>query len=310
MQTIASLILLALCARFAAAAEAPALVVTQKPDRLTISRGSQPVADYVFADDKTLRPFFANVRAPDGTQVTRRHPPLPGQDPVDHDTMHPGIWLAFGNVNGADFWRNQGRIQHVRFVNAPAVQNGTLSFTAENRLLTKDGKVLGTQMSVIALKPQTDDGYLLTWEATFSSSEEDLVFGDQEEMGFGVRVATPITEKNGGRIFSSSGKTSAKATWGQVADWCDYSGIIDGRRVGVALMPDPANFRPSWFHNRDYGVFVANPFGRKAMKQGEESRVAVKKGDTLRLRFGALIYSTPGDQPPDLREGYTRFLGK
>ena len=27
-------------------------------------------------------------------------------------------------------------------------------------------------------------------------------------------------------------------------------------------MPAPSNFRTSWWHNRDYGVFVANPFGR------------------------------------------------
>ena len=32
------------------------------------------------------------------------------QDLDDHPTMHPGLWLAFGDINGADFWRNKGRV--------------------------------------------------------------------------------------------------------------------------------------------------------------------------------------------------------
>jgi hypothetical protein len=109
-------------------------------------------------------------------------------------------------------------------------------------------------------------------------------------MGFGARVATAITEKNGGVITSSSGLQTAKNTWGQPAEWCDYSGTVDGQRVGIVLMADPANFRPSWWHNRDYGLMVANPFGREAMKQGAKSRVRVQRGESFRLRFGAAIH--------------------
>jgi hypothetical protein len=75
-------------------------------------------------------------------------------------------------------------------------------------------------------------------------------------------------------------------------------------------MPDPRNFRPSWWHNRDYGVFVANPFGREAMKQGEKSRVEVKKGESFRIRFGALLHSSPMDQPVDLDQAYQDFLAQ
>jgi len=55
-------------------------------------------------------------------------------------------------------------------------------------------------------------------------------------------------------------------------------------------LPDPANFRPSWWHNRDYGLFVANPFGRAAMKQGAGSRIEVKKGETFNMRFSVICY--------------------
>jgi hypothetical protein len=111
-------------------------------------------------------------------------------------------------------------------------------------------------------------------------------------MGPQYRNPTPQTppEKNGGVITSSAGLETAKNTWGQHAEWCDYSGTTDGIRVGAKIIPDPANFRPSWWHNRDYGVFVANPFGRAAMKQGAECRVEVKKGETFRMRFSVVFH--------------------
>src|SRR5687768_10660165 len=99
---------------------------------LGISYAGQRVADYVYADRKILRPYFANVCAPGGVQVTRNHPPVAG-DATDHDTMHPGLWLAFGDVSGQDFWRNKATIKHLRFIEPPTVRDGgRLIFATEN----------------------------------------------------------------------------------------------------------------------------------------------------------------------------------
>ena len=38
-------------------------------------------------------------------------------------------------------------------------------------------------------------GYLILWDSTFESNRSGLYFGDQEEMGLGVRVATPLMVK-------------------------------------------------------------------------------------------------------------------
>jgi hypothetical protein len=257
---------------------------------LAITRSGDPVATYVFRDEKTLRPYFANVHAPGRVKVTRNHPPVAGVDATDHDTMHPGIWLAFGDISGEDFWRNKGRIEHVRFTEPPMVKECRLTFTTECRLRSTKSTPLCSLTNRITLM-QMSNATLLIWDAIFRSEEGDFTFGDQEEMGFGARVATAITEKNGGVITSSAGLKTAKSNWGQTAMWCDYSGAMEGKRVGIMLMADPVNFRPSWWHNRDYGVFVANPFGRAAMKQGEKSAVTIKRGENFRLRFGAVIHA-------------------
>ena len=119
-------------------------------------------------------------------------------------------------------------------------------------------------------------------------------------MGLGVRVATDLTVTHGGVITSSDGRKNEKQVWGRQADWCDYS----GKGVGVMVMPDPQNFRRSWFHARDYGLLVANPFGRQAFTKGEPSRVVVKKGETLTLRFGVLVH----DGDLDRQAAYQDFL--
>ena len=115
-----------------------------------------------------------------------------------------------------------------------------------------------------------------------------------------MRVATDLTVTKGGVISSSDGRKNEQQVWGRQADWCDYSGK-DG---GVMLMPDPRNFRRSWFHARDYGLLVANPFGRQAFTKGEPSQVVVKKGETLTMRYGVLIH----DGDVDHHAAYQDFL--
>lgn len=262
--------------------------VEEQEDRLRISLSRRPIVDFVFRDEKIPRPYFANARLTSGVQVTRHHPPIKDVDAVDHDTMHPGVWLGFGDISGQDFWRNKAAMEHVRFVTAPAISDGQLRFSTECRLKTNSREPFCLLMNDFTLTARPN-GWLLVWCAAFRADQREIVFGDQEEMGFGARVATPFTENNGGMIRSSTGKQSTKETWGQPAQWCDYFGS-GPQSGGIMLMASDKNFRDSWWHNRDYGVFVANPFGREAMKQGARSAITVSKGETLRLTFGALIH--------------------
>lgn len=287
----------------------PGFEIEDADGRLRIRRNGQPLAEYVYRDDRILRPYFANLHALDGARVTRHHPPVAGQDATDHDTMHPGLWLGFGDISGVDFWRNRGRIEQVGFVESPAVHDGALGFATESRLHGPEGATLGSMTNRFLIRPG-DGAWMLTWEAVLVPAGADLVLGDQEEMGFAARVATPLTEKGGGRILSSTGRVSARETWGQPADWCDYARVVEGRSTGITLMADPSNFRPSWWHNRDYGVFVANPFGREAMKQGPRSAVVVKAGSQLRLRFGAMLHSGPADPPFDPAAAFRLFRNR
>jgi hypothetical protein len=282
-----------------------AVTFDQHDSSLTIRIGDQPVAEYVWEHDKVLRPFFKHLRTRSGMQVTRTFPPVPGKDPVDHDTFHPGLWLGFGDLNGTDFWRNQGRVRHDGFIAKPQGGSGRGSFAVRN-IYEADGKPLCTEACEITIIPQAG-GYLLKWVSTFESPAA-FTFGDQEEMGFGVRMHTPLIVKEGGEILDSEGRRNEKQVWGHKADWCQYRGVIDGRRVGIVSMPDPQNFRPSWFHARDYGLLVANAFGANAFTKGPKSKVTISPGAKFRLGFGLCIFETPADQDFDAAAAYRDFL--
>ncbi len=265
----------------------------QQKDRLLIHLGNTQIAEYVFADEHVLRPYFRHLRTPSGVQVTRTHPPVDGSELGDHPTMHPGLWMAVGDISGHDFWRNKGRVLHERFVGEPVGGTGSGSFSVSNTYEV-DGHAVCREVCKIIIET-TPSGFLLRWTSTFSSPENQFAFGDQEEMGLGVRVATPLAVKKGGQILNSDDGVNEEQVWGKQADWCTYGGEIDGQQVGITLMPHPDNFRQSWFHARDYGLLLANPFGRKAFTNGEPSRVEVKPGDELSLRFGVYVTDGAGD---------------
>lgn len=290
--TLATLLLLPLLLAAPSPAAEPAVAFKREVGKLRISVGGKPFATYAFRDEQVLRPYFAHVHAPNGVPVTRNHPPVEGKDATDHAALHPGLWLAFGDLGGADFWRNQAAVQHVEFVEGPTGGVGSGRFTVRNRY-EAGGKAICEETCRITLMLRPS-GYLLLWDSEFKG-DDDFAFGDQEEMGLGVRVATPLTVKKGGRIINSAGHKNEKQAWGKQAAWCAYHGEVEGRRAGVLLMPDARNFRRCWFHARDYGLLVANPFGRNAFTKGERSRLLVKKGESLRLRFGVLVYAGPVD---------------
>jgi hypothetical protein len=319
MRIAAAQMALTVLAPFAVAVEPSDVAFKATPGEVAVTIGGRPFATYYYEDETITRPYFAHVHAPGGMQVTRNHPPIKGKDLDDHGTFHPGIWMAFGDISGSDYWRLAAPVKHAAFVEKPAGGPTGGSFVVRNsyRDQKQPDKELCSEVCRFDVRV-IPAGYLLIWDSTFSAADE-FYFGDQEEMGLGIRVATPLRAEKAsedapdlpagaGRILDSEGRENENEIWGNAADWCDYSGELQGRRVGMAILCHPKNFRPSWFHARDYGLLEANPFGRAAFGKGESSKVVVKPGDQMRLRYGVLVHGSPTDKPVDLDAAYKTYL--
>jgi hypothetical protein len=274
--------------------------------KLIITVNDKPIATYVYSDSKIPRPYFAHVKTLDGVQVTRNHPPIAGEDRVDHDTMHPGIWLAFGDLDGSDFWRNKAKIIHVSFLEEPLGGNGTGMFVEEKHYLRDDGTLVCKESFHCSIYTRSD-GYLLCCDSKFYGDAE-FYFGDQEEMGLGLRVATAISEVSGGQLLDSEGRKGAQRIWSHAAAWCDYGGSVGNQRIGMTLMCHPGNFRESWMHARNYGFLAANPFGRQSMKKGSPSKIVVKAGEELRLRYAVWVHHGSAGSEPAYDAAFADYL--
>jgi hypothetical protein len=292
----------------ASAADPAPFRVERKEGSVAVSRGGRPVAEYVHADARIPRPYFAHLHAPDGTRVSRHHPPREGLDPVDHDLFHPGLWWSFGDLGGIDFWRNKGRVEQTQFSREPQADERRARFAVEQRWLSPDGaEVCRGAMSCEFVGGETArpevPGTILLLEFSLRREAGPLVFGPQHEMGLGFRVATPLMVKGGtGRIVGSHGGVNEAANWGEPGTWWDYSGIAgEGdalRRAGILAVAAGDNTRPVWAHARDYGFVALNPTDpppdRKDVPSGP---FTVPAGETFRMRFGIVMHSAPESAP-------------
>lgn len=291
-------------------------------DGLVVFHGDEKVARYVHGDHRTTRPFFKEVHAPGGTQVSIDNP---GKRPADHDhgALHPGLCQAFGDISGNDHWRMKSPVLHAGYVQKPKGGPNKGSFGVLNLLLTSDGEVYATETVHYTFLARPE-GTLILWDSTIRSDSQELVFGDQQEMGMAIRVHAlmNINAKKGGRILNSRGQLNERGennVYGKPAEWCDYSGPMDGKFVGVCLMPHPENFRVSRFHARGYGVLVANPFAQvdfrsafspEERKKLEKNRTAIPRGKPFRQRWGILLHSGNSDGDVDLSAAYEDYLGQ
>ena len=131
-----------------------------------------------------------------------------------------------------------------------------------------------------------------------------------------VRVATPIAEHP--TITQSTGKGGAgeageKETWGKPADWCDESGMIDGKPFGVAIFDAPTNPRhPEPWHVRAYGLMSPNPFALSEFNKKSPRHagdLTIEKGKTLEFHYRAVIHAGSAADA-NLAEKYKEFAGQ
>jgi hypothetical protein len=262
--------------------------IERATDRVTIHQEAGPMVTFVYRDPQVPRPYFMHWHAPDGFLLTRRFPPVEGLDATDHETMHPGIWLSFSGISGSDFWRNKAPTTFGGFTEEPFVRDGVAGWSFRNHYATTSGPTVTEECTIrFADRPL---GTLLFWDSAFTSTGE-VVFEDHEEMGLGIRVATILSVKNGGKMRNSFADENEKGVWGKKAGWIDYSRDLRGTRHGILLVPHRENDRPSYFHARDYGMMTANPFGTKSFTHKGDGSYKLVVGQKIRLRFGIFAYA-------------------
>ena len=298
MKTLAGLVcLLSLSAATLAGEQTVQLDVKESTVDVTI--GGEPFAEYRFGKDLP-KPYFADVRGPGGTIITR---PIIAKGEGDHPHQK-GIWLAVDEVNEVDFWAEAGPIRNIS-IKALEPRGNPAKFQVINHWLDPAGDPVLKETTTISIFANR----LLAYDITLAPHGEPVTFEDTKEGLFGIRMIDALREREGGTVVNSAGHKGTKEAWGQPADWVDYHNTVSGQTVGVALFDHPENFRKSRYHVRDYGLFSINPFGERAYTNGrqEAAPLTVEPGASLRLRYG--LYVHPGDaESAKVADVYQQFV--
>lgn len=287
--------------------------ITEAGDKLRIEINGELFTEYCFKGAPHV--YFYPVIGPGGAPMTRN---WPMKDVAGEEKDHPhhrSLWYSHGSVNGVDFWAEtpkSGKIVHDKFLEVKSGADSGVIRSA-NKWIAPDGGVTMTDERTFRVYARPGSERLFDFEVTLKAGDQDIVLGDTKEGSMAVRVNESMRgvlgrepgEKKSkvgkGRIAMSSGVTSSgkgdEKAWGKRAEWCDYSGPVDGRTVGIAIFDHPSNPKhPTWWHVREYGLFAANPFGVHDFEKREKGAgdVTIPAGKTMTFKYRLYIHE--GDE--------------
>ena len=287
----------------AAEGKSEGVKITEQTDKLRVEINGELFTEYHFKGAPHV--YFYPLLGPGGLPMTRNYPMVRDSEGEEHDhPHHRSLWYSHGEVNGMDFWSEgpkAGKIVHDKFL---AVTSGPDSglIKSQDNWVALDGKVVCTDERTFRVYARPNNERLVDFDITLRAGEEPLVLGDTKEGSMAIRIAETMRLTHGknkpgkGHIVQSTGVRD-DATWGRAAEWCDYSGPVNEKTVGIAIFDHPKNPRhPTTWHVRDYGLFAANPFGLHDFekKPAGTGDLTIPAGKSITFRYR--IYLHEGDE--------------
>ena len=265
---------------------------------VTVFVGGKPFT--VYHTGLPAKPYYYPLVGPTGASFTRAYPMKPDVAGEDRDHPHQrSFWFTHGSVNGVDFWASDplnkpkstfGSIKETsRTVVASGPAVGVLRTTDD--WVGPDGKKVCEDERTVRVYA-TSDVRIIDFDITLKAVNGPVTFGDTKEGMFGLRVASSmdVQKKAGGKITNAEGVTDDDA-WGKASPWVDYTGPVEGKTVGVAILNHPGSFRyPTTWHVRTYGLFAANPFGWHDFGRKQSGEHVVPAGGSIRFGYRVILH--------------------
>jgi len=323
-----SLALLALLAAFSQAAVAEEVKLVEQKDKqqVDVLVDGQPFTSYVYWSNQK-KPLLSPLRTAQGNIFTRGFPleKVAGER-TDHP-HHISSWFNYGDVNGCDFWNSPpegfdraskvpyGAVRH-KSIKSIASGAGAATLQVSSDWIMHDGSKVLQQDETLVFRA-AKDLRIIDRIVTLTAQDKDAVFHDSKEGVIAIRVTRSLEEPStkaevftdasgkptkvakldntgvSGVYLSSEGKVGEKEAWSTRAKWMTLSGNVKGEDVSIGIFDHPKNVTyPTYWHNRGYGLFAANPFGAKEFTKGKTTlNFTIKAGQSETFRFRILIHS-------------------
>jgi hypothetical protein len=287
--------------------------IKRSGDQIDVLIGGKPFTTYYFGP-QAPKPYLHPLRSAQGTVVTRGFPmrkDIPGES-RDHP-HHRAMYYAHGDVNGIDFWSEAEFEEKVpvqvggqQYFAAGRLPNGRTVFTKLEEMKTgpdsgtvralfdlvgPDGNVIGQETQAYVFRGDASTR-IIDCEFTTKALGAPVKMGDTKEGTFAIRVVKAL-EKPNVRMLNSEGGVGEAQIWGKRANWVDYSGTVEGKKLGIAIFDHPSNPKhPTYWHAREYGLFAVNPFGEHDYYNDpkRDGSITIPAGGSLTFRYRVFIH--------------------
>lgn len=298
--------------------------LARRGNEINVLVGGKPFTTYYFVPE-VAKPYLQPLRSAAGTVVTRGFPifntiPAAHQHDRNLEPHQRPMYFGHGDINGDNFWaeavfaKYYGReakfnYGHLVFRKVDEMKSGPEagSLAAEFDMVGADGKAFAIEKQAYTFRGDAT-ARAIDCAFTILADGGPVTMGDTKEGTFAIRVA-PALEEPAGTMSNSNGKVGEKEIWGKRADWVDYSGTVEGEKVGIAIFDSPQNIRhPSTWHARGYGLFAVNPFGESFFYRDPKRNgsYTIPAGQSLTLRYEVFIHH--GDaREANVAEAYRRY---
>jgi hypothetical protein len=288
--------------------------IKRSGDQIEVLMDGKPFTTYYFGP-QAPKPYLHPLRSAQGTVVTRGFPmrkDIPGES-RDHP-HHRAMYYAHGDVNGVDFWSEAEFEEKVpvqvggqQYFAAGRLPNGRTVFNKLEEmtsgpdsgtvralfdLVGPDGKVIAQETQAYVFRGDASTR-IIDCEFTTKALGTPVKMGDTKEGTFAIRVVKALETPNV-RMLNSEGGVGEEQIWGKRANWVDYSGTAEGKKLGIAIFDHPSNPKhPTYWHAREYGLFAVNPFGEHDYYNDpkRDGSITIPAGGSLTFRYRAFIHN-------------------
>ena len=200
--------------------------------------------------------YFDPLRPAGGPSLTWDAPP-------DH-IWHHGLWFSWKYLNGLNYWESpeSGLNEGLTAWEPPEFtlrDDGSATIRIAVRYVDPSGVTVLTEDREIAVSAlDRFGGFTLDWHAAFTPGAGDVlldrtpVCGEPDGVAWGgyAGLSLRMPDLADPRITTESGPAEAPDGMGPIeAEAMDYSGVVEGRRAGVAMTASPEHpvHPPTWY---------------------------------------------------------------